>query len=147
MKTVALRFAEGFAPPEGTIAAHEQVISQMGYVWYGKLGAPLSEKTIAAVMTNEVPRILLIHSGKVDRYWAYVSEIRRIVPNKDAIPTYYRDIADTIKCWFKVIRFEKADTDVMSHCTVASSGVPLSLTSRSSMSPYFIIEYTHNREV
>ena len=141
MKTVALRFADGFAPPEGTISAHEQVIKQLGYVWYGKLGAPLSEKTISTVMANEKPQILLIHSGKFDRYWACISEIRRGVPNKDAVPAYYRDIADTIKCWFKVICFEKASADVMAKCVVASSGVPLSLTSRSSMSPYFIIEY------
>lgn len=141
MKTVALRFAEGFAPPEGTISAHEQVISQMGYVWYGKLGAPLSEKTISTVMANDAPMILLIHSGKFDRYWCHISEIRRSTPDKNAIPAYYRDIADTIKCWFKITRFERASADVMSNCVVASSGVPLTLTSRSSMSPYFIIDF------
>ena len=43
MKTIALRFAEYFAPPEGTIKAHEEVISKVGYVWYGKMGNAVSE--------------------------------------------------------------------------------------------------------
>ena len=47
MRTVALRFAENFAPDEGTIAAHEAVIEQLGFVWYGKMGAAVSQKAAA----------------------------------------------------------------------------------------------------
>lgn len=36
MKTIALRFADNIAPKEGTIAEHEKIIDELGYVWYGK---------------------------------------------------------------------------------------------------------------
>ena len=33
MKTIALRFGEQFAPECGTIAAHQQLISEKEFVW------------------------------------------------------------------------------------------------------------------
>ena len=42
MRTIALRFAETFAPECGTIAAHQHMIDRHGFVWYGKLGNPVS---------------------------------------------------------------------------------------------------------
>lgn len=144
MRTVALRFSENFAPAEGTIAAHEEIIKQNGFVWYGKLGAAVSAKVVDALLKNEEPRILLIHSGKANRYWAYIDKIQRETPAKADIPRYYRDMADDFSCWIRVKRFEKAESDVMAKCTVASSGESLSYVSKSSMSPYFIIEYSNN---
>ena len=140
MKTIALRFADGFAPAEGTIAAHQSIIDQYGFVWYGKLGNRVSTAVIKSILGNDIPRILLIHSGAVERYWAYVDKIQIEQPPKDRIPLYYRDRADDFKTWFRVIRFENAPRDILSKCTVASSGVSLSLASRHSMSPYFIID-------
>ena len=140
MRTIALRFANNFAPAEGTIAAHQTIIAQFGYVWYGKLGNRVSVGVIKSILENESPRILLIHSGEAERYWAYVDKIQIEQPLEDQIPLYYRDRADDFKTWFRVIRFEKALRDILSKCTVASSGVSLSLASRHSMSPYFIID-------
>ena len=81
MRTIALRFAEIFAPPEGTIGAHDEVIRRVGYVWYGKMGTPLSQKVIESIMEQESLRILLIHSGGIDRYWAYIDDISRKLVN------------------------------------------------------------------
>ena len=141
MRTIALRFSNNFAPESGTIAAHEELIARNGYVWYGKLGSPLSTKVIEAVLKNEDARFLLIHSGTQKRYWAHISAIQREQPNLGEVPEYYHDKADKIHAWFKVTRFENADPKVMSHCVVASSQMPLSAASRHSMSPYFIIDY------
>lgn len=140
MFTVALRFTEKFAPSEGTVAAHQSVIESVGYVWYGKMGTPLSEKTRTMIMDNSEPRILLIQSGGQARYWAYCSEINTEQPAAEAIPGYYREKVSMVKTWFKVYRFEKADKKIMSRCYVCSSGTTLSVTSQHSMSPYFIIE-------
>lgn len=137
--TVALRFADTFAPSEGTIQAHQSLIDEKGYVWYGKLGAAVSSKVASEILTNEVPRILLIHSGKTGRYWAYIEKIQYEVPTKQDIPSYYRDNAGVFKTWFKVTRIEEASKGILGACTVASSGRPLSEVSKSSMSPYFII--------
>ena len=140
MRTIALRFADNFAPDGGTIVAHNEVIEKCGYVWYGKLGSAVSQKVIDEIMHNDVPKVLLIHSGKTGRYWAFVEKIQHSVPEKTQIPKYYRESAENFKTWFKVLKFENAPTNVLSTCRVASSQRPLSEVSRSSMSPYFIIE-------
>ena len=141
MKTIALRFGEHFSPECGTIAAHQKIIDEVGYVWYGKMGTSVSDKVITDIMAVEHPQILLIRSGKAERYWAKVEAVQHNVPKLSEIPEYYRDTAGTFKTWFKVREFELAARDVMSKCKVASSGNALGEVSRHSMSPYFIIEY------
>lgn len=141
MKTIALRFGEHFSPECGTIAAHQAIIDKIGHVWYGKMGSAVSDKVISDIKRADQPRILLIRSGRTERYWAKVLEIQHTVPSLSEIPEYYRDTAGTFKTWFKVSEFELADRDVMSKCRVASSGNALGEVSKHSMSPYFIIEY------
>lgn len=140
MKSIALRFSDNFAPPEGTIEAHRQIIVRNGFVWYGKLGSAISGKVMKETLAEKSPRILLIHSGKSARYWAFISDIQWEQPN-GGIPAYYRDRADDFKTWFRISRIEEAPKDVLSHCVVSSSGNTLSYASKSSMSPYFIVEY------
>ena len=140
MKTIALRFANNFAPIDGTIAEHQKVIDKLGFVWYGKLGTSISTTISDQILKNEEKKILLIHSGSAKRYWAHVDLIQREVPKLETIPEYYRNMAGQFKTWFRVIRFEEAPKDIMSKCTVASSGSTLSQASKHSMSPYFIIE-------
>ena len=141
MKTIALRFGEHFSPECGTIAAHQAIIDKIGHVWYGKMGSAVSDKVISDIKRADQPRILLIRSGRTERYWAKVLEIQHTVPSLSEIPEYYRDTAGTFKTWFKVSEFELADRDVMSKCRVASSGNALGEVSKHSRSPYFIIEY------
>lgn len=141
MKTIALRFSDNFAPPDGTIAEHRKCIKENGFVWYGKLGTSVSDKVSQEIMQNDSPMILLIHSGKSSRYWAYIDRIIKDTPPLSEIPEYYRDQAGIFHTWFRLIQIVEADKGVMSACTVASSGAPLSMTSRSSMSPYFIINH------
>lgn len=141
MRTVALRFAENFAPGCGTIKAHQEIIDALGYVWYGKLGSAVSYKIAGEIQDNDDPRFLLIHSGGQDRWWVHIEKIQRETPPREEIPLYYRSQADDFGCWFKVKTFERAEKNVMSQCVVASSGKPLTSASRHSMSPYFIIDY------
>ena len=140
MKTIALRFSNNFAPEAGTIAEHQKIIDEIGYVWYGKLGTAVSNAVTSRILENEEPRILLIHSGATGRYWAFIDAVQRETPEVSAIPAYYRDKAVKFNTWFRVIRFEDAPKNILSQCTVVSSGVTLSQASRHSMSPYFIIE-------
>lgn len=141
MISVALRFSENFSPECGTIKAHQNIIDSKGYVWYGKMGSPLSEKTISMLMENDTPRILLIHSGGINRYWATVDKVQREVPPLNDIPEYYRDMANVMKTWFRVSKIELASKKVMGQCRIKSSGARLSETSKHSMSPYFIIKF------
>ncbi len=143
MRTIALRFSNNFAPDIGTIRAHEELINKNGFVWYGKLGSKISAKVSTDIMKNEQPRILLIHSGAKARYWAYIDKFQYEFPEFEGVPQYYRERAkefNEFKSWFRVIRFEEAQKNILSHCFVASSHAPLSNVSRHSMSPYFIID-------
>jgi hypothetical protein len=140
MRTIALRFSNNFAPEAGTIAEHQEIITKLGFVWYGKLGTTVSSAVISQILENEEPKILLIHSGAIGRYWAYIDAVQKETPETSAIPEYYRDMTDRFNTWFRVIRFEDAPKNILSQCTVASSGATLSQASRHSMSPYFIIE-------
>ena len=140
MITIALRFADNFAPDSGTIAEHRKMIDELGYVWYGKLGTPISKAVATQILSNKERKILLIHSGSVGRYWAYIDLIQRKKPDINAIPEYYRFKADSFNTWFRVNKLIDAPKDILSKCTVASSGTLLSRASRHSMSPYFIIK-------
>lgn len=146
MRTIALRFSNNFAPAEGTIRAHEAVISKSGYVWYGKLGSKISAKVKSEILSNADPMILLIHSGSLGRYWAHLDAIQNETPPADEIPAYYRDRAEDFATWFRVRRFEDAPRNILSQCFVASSGALLSSASRQSMNPYFIINYVEEKQ-
>jgi hypothetical protein len=141
MITIALRYFDKFAPDGGTIVAHQNMINQNGFVYYGKMGTPISQNVIDQLMNNKDKRFLLIHSGKQDRYWLYYEEITRKQVDTRFIPAYYRDRAEDFKTWFKVKRIEKVPSDVMKYCVVNSSNKPLGEASKHSMSPYFIIRY------
>lgn len=96
--TAALRFADTFAPSEGTIQAHQNMIDKQGFVWYGKLGAAVSSKVANLIMENENPRILLIHSGKTGRYWAYIKKFSMIYP----LRVKYRSIIVIMQAFSKL---------------------------------------------
>lgn len=83
--------------------------------------APYPTKMHLLLWGADKPRILLINSGKADRYWDNIAEIRKVIPNLEGIPEYYRDNTEKFKTWFKVLSFEPAPKNIMS--------------------PYFITEY------
>lgn len=140
MKSIALRFSENFAPDTGTIAEHKKLIDKNGYVYYGKMGNTVSLKNRELILAEETPKILLIHSGGTKRYWAYIDKIITERPNFDEFPSYYHEMSDKFKTWFRIIEIEDAPRNVMSLCKVASSGALLGEVSKHSMSPYFVID-------
>jgi len=146
MKTIALRFADNYAPKEETIKLHQEISEKNGYVWYNKFGNTLSQKNIDLLMSQPERKILLIKSGFPDRYWAYFDEINRKNPQDiENIPEYYRNNTEKVKCWFKIIKFERAENNVMSKFIISSSKMPLSEASKHSLNPYFVIETGDSR--
>lgn len=140
MKTIALRLGERFAPDCGTITALQGIIDKLGYVWYGKMENPVSDKVIKEIMNSDSPKILFIRSGKAERYWAGVSSVTKETPAIKEIPNYYSSQTDKFKTWFKITSFGLTQKDVMAKYVVASSHTPLGSVSKHSMSSYFIIE-------
>lgn len=136
--SIALRFADNFAPDGGTIGVHRAVLEERGSVWHGKFGTAFSQAKADLVLGQEDPRILLIHSGKSDRWWAHIDAISKIAPD-GGYPAYYGGDLSKFHCWFHVTKVEPAERGVMSEWVVPSSGRPLSSASRHSMSPYFFL--------
>lgn len=62
MKTIALRFGEMFSSDCGTIQAHQKVINELGYVWYGKMGTQVSKHIANELLKQENTKILLVNS-------------------------------------------------------------------------------------
>lgn len=148
MRTIALRFADNYAPKEGTIKLHQEIINNNGYVWYGKFGNTLSQKNIDLLMSQPDRKFLLIKSGFPDRYWAYFDEIVKDKPKDiNNIPEYYRNNTDKIKCWFKIRKIERTENNVMSKFVISSSKMPLSEASKHSLNLYFVIETDGDKNV
>ena len=141
MKTLSLRFTNKFSTECGMIKAHQDVIDNLGYVWYGKIGNSIADKTLGQLDLNGSFKILLIESGKLNRYWAHVSEISKEKPDKGTYPDYYGEMVNKMKVWFKITKIEPAPKDVMKQCFVISSGNTLSDASKYSMNPCLFIEY------
>ena len=141
MKTIALRFSDNYAPSEGTIKLHDELINKYGYVWYGKFGNSLSQNNIQMLLDMNEKKFLLIKSGGQERYWVYFDNIKKEIEDIDKISSYYRDNRKRVKCWFKVTKFVRAEKNIMSKCCVISNNSLLSNTSKYSMSPYFVIDF------
>ncbi len=141
MKILSLRFGENFAPECGTILAHQEMINKNGFVWYGKFGNAVSDNIIKTIFKEKEPKLLLIKSGTPERYWAYIEKAQRQAPESRYVPEYYRDMMNKVKCWFKIIKIEKAPSDVMSKCFIVSSGAQLSAMSKVSMNPCTFVNY------
>ena len=141
MKTIALRFSDNYAPSEGTIKLHDELINKYGYVWYGKFGNSLSQNNIQMLLDMNEKKFLLIKSGGQERYWVYFDDIKKEIEDIDKIPSYYRDNRKRVKCWFKVTKFVRTEKNIMSKCYVISNNSLLSNTSKYSMSPYFVIDF------
>lgn len=142
MKTIAIRYSDKIAPQNGTLFEHAQLIHQNGFVWFGKMGTPVSDKTCKSVMAARKPHILLINNGKKLYHWAIIDKIQKDTPPLDYVPSYYRNKAEVIGTWFKILKFEKAETDILTKCTMSAYGATLlTVFSRKSMNSYFVINY------
>lgn len=116
MKTVALRYNDKFAPLDGTIKLHNDIISEKGYVWYGKSGAIIRMDNIDFNPKDKTCKVLLISDGKRELYWATVSEIHFTVSDKEAVPAYYRKLCNNYKVWLKIISFTPVEAYILSKC-------------------------------
>lgn len=138
-RTVALRFGDNLTS-NGTISEHQSLIDSCGSVWYGKFGSNISQGAIESILDMDFPAIMLIRSGSIERYWAFVSEISNEIPSRNTVPEYYWHLREKVGCWFHITSIVLAPKNIMSQCTVASSGRILSESAKGSLSPFFIID-------
>ena len=61
------------------------------------MGNPVATRIVDELLKQDDTKILLINSGKDDRYWAHVTDIKKETPEKAGIPAYYRDNTEKFK--------------------------------------------------
>ena len=124
------------------IERHEEVINELGYCWFGKIGVVPSSKVINAILSEDEPRIVLYSQGK-----GFVAAVEGVEYEKPTLgyPDYYqRELYDELvfpKCYFKITSIRKLSSEEMAKLKIVSSGNSAVETLNSSMSSFFYAEY------
>ena len=139
MNTIVIRFNDDFAPSDGTIACHEKMIKQNGFVWFGKSGRKINKEVLEGILKSK-SKILLLKSHSNERFWAEIQDYSYSCPDENEIPSYYRDRKRDFNTWLKVSSFKKAEEDILTKCFVKSTGSCLNDIYKTSLSSYFIIK-------
>lgn len=146
---VLVRFSDMLLPGGGTIAIHQQVISQKGAVWFGKAGKPLARGHIEQVnkqCCDQVPSYLYLVQKMAGRYELFkgsVLTMSRSLPEgeEEFVPPYYKDLylLRNVRYWTKLSRLLKAQSEEMEKLVLVSSGMPARLSLTQSMAGLFLV--------
>lgn len=140
MKTIVLRFSDSFAPSEGTLAEHMKLINEKGFVWWGKRGPKISHSVVVSLLKDGPCKIILVRGGTKEKYWATVFDISDGCPQKDMIPSYYRNDVVFYGSFLKVTNIERAEDNILESCFVCTTGKKMSDIINKAMASYFIVE-------
>lgn len=125
-----------------------EVIADSGFCWFGKIGVIPSKKVIAAIQSEDSPKIVLYSKGK--GYIAVVEDIIFEKPN-DGYPSYYQEeLFDKLvypKSYFKLTSIKQLSGEDLEKLKIVSSGSPAIETLSRSMSSFFLAEYGKSRPI
>jgi hypothetical protein len=145
---LVVRFSDTMFNAGDVIAIHNQVVSQNGAVWFGKLGQPISSQR--ADMLNQqvernIPTFLYLVKGnrrKSTAYRANLAQISKDLPKENAlIPAYYAEkgLIQYMKVWMKMGQIEPIELSAMDKLKAINSVFPISETLVRSSSGYFLV--------
>lgn len=115
-ETVILRFRDLVTEENGTIAAHKNIITQHGYVWWawwkkGNEVSPVHEFSFLGTKAQSAPvDIFLLDSGQNLVYRATCQDVKLKIdekissPDREKTPEYYQD--QKYYAWFKLTQIE-----------------------------------------
>lgn len=139
-KLLVLRYGKQII--DNCIELHGEKIEELGFCWFGKLGTIPSKKSIDAIMSEEIPTIILYARGAA--YICEVSEVSYEQP-KDGYPEYYeKELFQKLTfptVYFKLTAIEELDANELSKFTVISSGNSAINTLMHSMSSFLFVMY------
>lgn len=132
---LVLRFS--FSYRNDIIEQHKNLIEKNGYVWYGKLGAVISNKIINEIMIAKKTAILLY-----SKWHAYLCGIEEVSANKPqkGYSAYYDEEYIFAGCYYKLTSIDEIDERILQHLIVRSSGRYMSdtLSKQCSSSSFFV---------
>ncbi|QBE97984.1 hypothetical protein PMF13cell1_03547 [Blautia producta] len=139
-KLLVLRYGKQIV--ENCIELHKDIVEEIGYCWFGKLGTVPSKKSIDAVFAETNPYIILYTRGEA--FLCGVSEVTYGEPDI-GYPGYYKsELFDKLSfptIYFKLESIESLDVNELEKFTVISSGNSAISTLLHSMSSFLYISY------
>lgn len=139
-KILILRYGKQIV--EECIKLHQEIIEDLGYVWFGKLGTAPGKNSIDSMLDEEQPKLILYARG--EGYLCSVEEVSYNTPT-DGYPEYYqKELFEKLiypSIYFKLITIEKIEISDLDELTVVSSGNSALNTLMHSMSSFLFVSY------
>lgn len=146
-----LRFSDSILKGGDTIMEHNQVVNRAGAVWFGKMGATVSQTYIDILngqVQENIPTYIYLVKGNRRKSTGYRGELilaSKTLPEGEEplVPFYYAelDIPKYVNFWVKIKEITPVDSSDLNKMQVASSLSPLGEgLARSSSGHFFIRE-------
>lgn len=138
-KQLLLKF--GYLHGIDCIQEHQNVINNLGYVWFGKIGIRPKSSIIDKMLDSELKSNFIILKSAKECYLCHFDKYSLISP-ENGFPEYYishlRMTSDTFSIWFRITEMKKiSDLTSLQEIVVESSGNPLLVACRQSMAAHF----------
>ena len=149
---LVVRFSDTLFGVGDVVAEHNEIVSQHGAVWFGKLGSTIAEKRVSMLnkqIEQNIPAFLYLVKGNRKKSTAYRADLlaisRDFPKEKKQIPTYYeeKDLLEFMKVWMKIGQIEPIELSEMRSLKTINSIYPIAETLAKSSSGYFLV---HERE-
>jgi len=148
---LVVRFSDTMFDVGDVVSLHNNVVTEHGAVWFGKLGQTLSQERVEMLnkqVEKNIPTFLYLVKGnrrKSTAYRAPLIIVEKETPNEtELIPAYYaeKDLIQYMKAWMKIGRIEAIDMTEMWKMKAINSVFPISETLVRSSSGYFLVRET-----
>jgi len=146
----AVRFSDNLFSVGNVVERHNELVKHLGYVWFGKMGMPISQNRIDMVnqqIQNNIPTNLFLVQGnrkKSNYFKANLLSVARELPKSDkgSFPKYYNEnkIIKHIQTWFKITEIYPIDSSEINNLKAISSINPLGETLVRSSTGYFMVQ-------
>ena len=149
---LAIRFSDSRFHIEDVVDLHNKIVSNIGYVWFGKMGLPIAASKIEQLklqITLKRPTfVYLVKTFRTEStfYKANILDIKRQLPAIEAknFPSYYReyDLVNYIKTWLKISKVVPSTKEEINNIKVVKSVFTLRETLSRSASGHFWVKKT-----
>ena len=151
---LVVRFSDNLIGIGDVVGKHNEVVAKYGFVWFGKLGNPLSLKRIDMLneqLSKGVLTYVYLVKGNQARSTAYRATLfslaRELAPKEqERIPRYYfeNDLVQYMKSWLKIGEIEPIEMSGMGTLKALGSINSIQETLGRSASGYFLVHEAKN---
>ena len=151
---IVIRFSDNLFSVGDVVAKHNAVVENNGYVWFGKMGSPISQGRMDLLNTQiakNTPTFVYFVKGIRNKSTFYRADVLAIsreinLSEKEAIPKYYqeKELTQFMKTWLKILEISQIEESAMSTLKTTSSIFRLQDTLVRSSSGYFFVHESKN---